>query len=239
MLSEFLFAFLVSENSSMTNKIEQTLSCFQNLSSEDLSYLNEKKTQIKYLKGETIFKQGAFAPHVLFVNQGLVKVYLQTGANKQINIRLAKQGDFMAFSSVFGENTYYYSSVTLTDSTICMIEKEAIKNLLLKNPDFAMQITSKNYKNEYRYLEIIKNISYKQMRGKLASALLYLSSDDFKEENIFQQLTRQDIADFASITIESAVKFLKEFEKEKIIELDGKDIKILKSEEIESISKNG
>lgn len=223
----------------MTNKIEHTLACFQNLSTEDLAYLNEKKTQIEYLKGETIFKQGAFAPHVLFVNQGLVKVYIQTGVNKQINIRLAKQSDFMAFSSVFGENTYHYSAVALTDSVICMIEKEAIKHLLLKNPEFGMQITSKNYKNESRYLEIIKNISYKQMRGKLASALLYITSEDFKNENILQHLTRQDIADFASITIESTVKFLKEFEKEGIVELDGKEILILKQEELELISKNG
>ena len=223
----------------MINKIENTLACFQNLPQEDLDFLNKKRTQIEYLKGETIFKQGAFAPHVLFVNEGMVKVYLQTGVSKQINIRLARQGDFIAFSPVFGENTYYYSAMALIDSTICMIEKEAIKQLLLKNPDFAMQITSKNYKNENRYLEIIKNISYKQMRGKLASALLYLTSEDLKNENIFQSLTRQDIADFASITIESTVKFLKEFEKEGIVGLDGKEIVILKSEELTTISKNG
>ncbi len=227
------------ENHKAQNKIENTSGCFQKLDPESLEILNDKKTQISYLKGETIFKQGAFASHVLFVNQGLVRVYLQTGGHKQLNIRIAQRGDFMAFSSVFGENIYTYSGVALTDSIICMIDKEALKGLLLSNPEFALQITSRNYKEENRYLEIINNVSYKQMRGKLASALLYLTNDELLDTNIFQYLTRQDIADFASITIESAIKFLKEFEKDGIISLNGKNIMINDGQSLEMISKNG
>lgn len=82
-----------------------------------------------------------------------------------------------------------------------MIEKEALKKVILKNPDFAMQITSRNSQNESRYLDIIKNVSYKQMRGKLASTILYLSSEKYKDDDVFQYLSRQDIADFASIDL--------------------------------------
>jgi CRP/FNR family transcriptional regulator, polysaccharide utilization system transcription regulator len=227
------------KNNNLPATLEGTLDCFRKLSPEELVFLNSKKTQINYLKGETIFKQGAFAPHVLFVNQGLAKVYLQTGANKQLNIHVAHRGDFMAFSSVFGENIYNYSAVSLVDSVICMIDKDALMQLLLRNPEFALQITSRYFNDENRYIEIIGNLSYKQMRGKLASALLYLSSIKFKDENLFQYLSRQDIADFASITIESTIKFLKEFEKEGIVGLDGKNIDILKEDELLMISKNG
>lgn len=220
-------------------RIENTSGCFQKLSEEELEFINAKKTQITYLKGETIFKQGAFAPHVLFVNHGLVRVYLQTGTNKQLNLRIARKGDFLAFSSVFGENIYNYSAVALVDAAICMIDKAALKQLLLRNPEFALQITSRNFNNERRYLEIIGNISYKQMRGKLASAILYLAGEEFKDVNLFHFLARQDIADFASITIESAIKFLKEFEKEGIIQLDRKNIDILNRDELLLISKNG
>ncbi|MCF8372463.1 MAG: Crp/Fnr family transcriptional regulator [Bacteroidales bacterium] len=222
-----------------TDRIENKSECFQALSPEDLEYLNKNKTQIEYLKGETIFKQGAFAPHVLHVNNGLIRIYLQTGSTKQINIRLAKQGDFIAFSSVFDENIYTHSAVALKDSTICMIDKEALRQLLLKNPDFAMRITSRNYRDESRYLEIIANVSYKQMRGKLASALLYLSAPEFENEEVYQFLSRQDIADFASITVESAIKFIKEFEKEGIINLDGKNIIIQDKKALDEINRIG
>ncbi|MCF6331989.1 MAG: Crp/Fnr family transcriptional regulator [Draconibacterium sp.] len=206
---------------------------------DDLTELNEHKTKITYLKGENIFKQGAFAPYVIYVVKGLIKVYLQTGYDKQINISLARTGDFLAFSSIFGENIHTYSTLALKDSEICMIEKESLKQVLINNPQFALEITSKNYKNESHLFEIIKNISYKQMRGKLASSLLYLSQDDYLKEDIFLFLTRQDIADFASISTESAIKFLKEMEKEKVLKLKGKNIEILDIKKLESISKNG
>ena len=77
------------------------------------------------------------------------------------------------------------------------------------------------------------------MRGKLASALLYLTSEEFKDENIFQYLTRQDIADFASITVESAVKFLKEFEKEGLISQNGKQILIKNGETLKELDLKG
>ena len=202
-----------------------------------LSNITENKTRITYLKGETIFKQGAFAPYILYVVSGLIKVYLQTGFERQINLSLAKTGEFLAFSSIFGENIHTYSAQALKDSVICMIEKESLKDILLNNPEFALEVTSKNYRNERHLLEIIKNISYKQMRGKLASSLLYLSDEEFLKENIFRFLTRQEIADFASISTESAIKFLKEFEKEKLIKLKGKDIAIIDRKKLETISK--
>ncbi|OQX78687.1 MAG: Crp/Fnr family transcriptional regulator [Bacteroidetes bacterium 4484_276] len=228
-----------NSNKNNSDSIINTSGCFQTLDSKDLEFLNNNKTQITYLKGETIFKQGAFAPHVLYVNSGLIRVYLQTGSSKQINIRLVNRGNFIVFSSIFDENIYTYSAAALKDSTICMIDKEALKQLLLKNPEFAMRITSKNYQNESRYLEIITNVSYKQMRGKLASALLYLSADKFSGEDIYQYLTRQDIADFASITVESAIKFIKEFEKEGILFLDGKKITIRNIEALAEINLRG
>jgi CRP/FNR family transcriptional regulator len=221
------------------NKLQITSECFKSLSNEELELLHNKKAQITYLKGENIIKQGAFSSHVLFVISGLARIYLQTSPSKQVNLQLAKQGDFISFGSVFNEDTYSYSAIALKDTVICMVDKEALKKLLLNNPMFGMQITARNAKIESRYLNIINNISYKQMRGKLASALLYLLSIEKQGENVFSFLSRQDIADFASITIESAIKFLKEFEKDKLLQLVGKDIIVQKETELETISKTG
>ncbi|PIF02390.1 MAG: Crp/Fnr family transcriptional regulator [Draconibacterium sp.] len=206
---------------------------------EELEILQENRATVTYLKGENIFKQGAFAPYVLYVNSGLVKVYLQTGYEKQINLSLARQGDFLSFASVFGENIHTYSAQAIKETVVCMVKKESLKEALLKHPDFALRITSKNYRNESHLFEIVKNLSYKQMRGKLASGLLYLSQEDFMDEDVFSYLSRQDIADFASISTESAIKFLKEFEKEKIIKLKGKTIRIINRELLKTIGKNG
>ncbi|MCU4174672.1 Crp/Fnr family transcriptional regulator [Carboxylicivirga sp. N1Y90] len=218
--------------------LQSSSECFKHLSADELELLLDKKKRITYLQGENVMKQGAFATHVIYVIEGLVRVYLQTTTQKQINLRLMKQGEFMAFSAVFGEEEYPYSAIALTDTTVCMVDKMALQQLLIKNPQFGLQITSRNYNSEQRYLEIISNISYKQMRGKLASTLIYLSGFEESGEEVYKYMTRQDIADFASITNESAIKFLKEFEKDGVIQLDGRHIRILKKDSLTLISKN-
>lgn len=227
------------ETNNNCQNCNKSTKCFHFLVEDELDFINTKKTQIKYLKGETIFKQGAFAPYVLYVVEGLAKVFIQTGNARILNIRLAKENDFMAYSSIFGGDYYNYSATALKDSTICMIDKNALKQLIMKNPEFSMQITSKNINNELRFLEIIENVSSKQMRGKLASTLLYLSAEEFLKEGIFKYLTRQDIADFASTTLESAVRFIKEFEQEGLIELHGKEIRIIDKEKLMELKQIG
>jgi CRP/FNR family transcriptional regulator len=213
--------------------------CFQLISREDLASLSENRTQLNYLKGETVFKQGAFAPHVLFIQSGLIRVYLQTGRDKVQNLWISRSGDFLAFSALFGERTYSYSAVAMKDSELLMIDTENLRKLLQSNPEFGYRITSKNINSEKHLMNLVVSLSYKQMRGKLATALLYLNAEALQNEEVFNHLTRQDIADFASISVESVIKFLKEFEKEGILVLDNKNIKVIDLAKLSQISEIG
>lgn len=205
----------------------------------ELDLLKESKTRLTYFKGENIYKQGAFAPYVIYIIEGLAKICLQTGSKKQINLRIAGKGDFLALSAVFGESRYSATAIALKDTLTCMIDKDSLGKLLMMNPELAIRISSQNFHHETRLVQLIKSLSYNQMRGKLASALLYLSDPEFLKENIFELLSRQDIADFASISLESAVKFLKEFDKERIIRVEGRLISIEDQDKLMDISLHG
>lgn len=213
--------------------------CFQLISREDLESLSASSTQLTYVKGETLFIRGAFSPQVLFIQSGLVKVFLRTGHNKVQNLWLARSGDFLAFSSLFGDRVYPYSALAIKDTELLMIETERLRALLRSNPEFNFRISTRNQGTQGHLMEIITNLSYKQMRGKLASCLLYLSSETFRNDQVFSHLSRQDIADFASISVESVIRYLKEFEKEGILKLQGKDIAILDHEKLTEISNTG
>ena len=77
------------------------------------------------------------------------------------------------------------------------------------------------------------------MNGRMADALLYIDSLKNEKTEIFQLLSRKDLADFAGISTESTVKLLKIFEKDGLIELHEKDIKVIKHEELLEISRKG
>ena len=58
-------------------------------------------------------------------------------------------------------------------------------------------------------LNTVRNLMYKQMNGRMADTLLYIDSLKNEKAEIFQLLSRKDLADFAGISTESTVKLLK------------------------------
>lgn len=213
--------------------------CFQKLISPELEFINKKKVQINYSKGENICKQGAFASSVLFISNGLVKLYLENFNKKVTNIQILKSSDFIGLSSIYGENIYNYSVIALKDTNICILEKDALKKLLENNSAFASSLIKRYCEDETYLFEKFRSISYKQMNGRLADVLIYLSSEKLSQEQVFNNINRKDIADFACMSKESTVSLLTEFKNEGIIDIDGKNIIIKKPDLLMSISKRG
>lgn len=213
--------------------------CFQVLSVEEMELVRASKTQILFRKGDSLTKQGAFASYVLFVVKGLAKQYIEGDSNKSYNLRIIKEGEFVGLSAVFTSNIFNYSSVALTDCQAFLIEKETIAQLVKQNGTFGYTIIKRYCEQNANLSETLRSVIFKQMNGRLADTLLYI--DGLKPENpeIFQLLSRKDIADFAGISTESAVKLLKIFEKDAVIGLKDKDITITDKTRLEKISLNG
>lgn len=213
--------------------------CFQLLSPNEMEMVRSSKTQVLFRKGDNLTKQGAFASYVLFVVEGLVRQYLEGDNNKVYNLKIIQEGEFVGLSSAFVKNTFDYSAVALTDCLAFLVEKEAIGQLVKQNGMFGFNFIQRYCEQSSGLYETIRNVLYKQMNGRLAEALLYL--DGFKKKNpeIFQLLSRKDLADFAGIATESAVKLLKGYEKDGLIDLKDKDIVILDIDTLREISLHG
>lgn len=217
----------------------KSASCFKQLIPSELEFINHNKTQILYRQGETVCKEKAYASSVLFIADGLVKLYLESSNNRQINLKILKTGEYIGLSSIYGDNIYHYSGKALIDSTICMINKSSFRKVLTENGHFASDIIEWYCKNETHLFNKIKSLGHKQMHGRLADTLLYLCSENFDQEVLFSQLTRKDIADFACLSPESTVRLLTELKSEGVIDLSGKMITILDKAHLTEISKLG
>lgn len=213
--------------------------CFLMLSSEEIELVRASKTQVFFRKGDNLTKQGTFASYVLFIIEGLVKQYIEGDAIKNYNIRVIRPGEFVGLSSVFGKNTFNFSSVALTDCRAFLIEKDVIAKVVKQNGLFGFNIIKRYCEQNSGLFETLQTILYKHMNGRMAEKLLYIDGLKNEYPEIFQLLSRKDIADFAAITAESAVKLLKNFEKDGLIELNEKDIRIINHETLREISKRG
>jgi len=213
--------------------------CFQMLSLDEVELVRASKTQVLFRKGDNLTKQGAYASYVLFIIKGLAKQYVEGDGIKNYNLRIIKPGEFVGLSSVFTKNRFNYSSIALTDCQVLLIENDVIEKVVKQNGMFGFNIIKRYCEQNSNLFDTLRNIIYKQMNGRMADTLLYI--DNFKAENeeVFQLLSRKDIADFAGISTESAVKLLKAFEKDGLIKLNEKDIEILNRENLVQIAKRG
>ena len=213
--------------------------CFQMLSEEEAALIRASKTQVMFRKGENLTKQGTFASYVLFIMSGLVKQYVEGDSTHNYNLQLVQPNEFLGLSAVFGEAIYPYSATALMETQVFLIEKEALSKVVQQNGMFAYTIIKRYCEQNTRFYSVVRNLIYKQMNGHMADALLYLSSENFAGLEVTALLTRKEIADFAGISTESAVKILKSFEKEGIIALADKIVSIIHRDRLEEISKHG
>lgn len=213
--------------------------CFKILTTEETELVRASKTQVLFRKGDNLTKQGTFASYVLFVMKGLAKQYIEGDTAKSFNLRIIKPGEFVGLSSVFEKNTFNYSSVALTDCQVFLVEKDAIVQIIRQNGTFGLGIIRRYCEQNANLFATLRTVMYKQMNGRIAETLLYIDSLKTENPDIFQLLSRKDLADFAGISTESTVKLLKTFEKDGLIELNDKDVRITNHKELLEISKKG
>jgi CRP/FNR family transcriptional regulator len=213
--------------------------CFQMLLPEEAELVRASKTQVLFRKDDNLTKQGAFASYVLFMIDGYAKQYLEGNSTKNYNLRIIKEGEFVGLSAVFSENTFNYSSVALTDCHVFLVEKEAISKVVKQNGMFGFNIIKRYCEQNTNLINTVRNLMYKQMNGRMADTLLYLDTLKNEKPEIFQLLSRKDIADFAGVSTESAVKLLKNFERDGLIRLHEKDINVINHNSLLEISRNG
>jgi len=218
------------------NKISR---CFSKLLPPELEFIDHNKVQVTYTKGEDICKQGAFTSSLIYVVDGLIKLVVEGPNKKSMIFRLVKPTQFIGLSSLYGEKIYHFSAKTLKEATVCMIELDSIIKLIRENALFASEIIKRQCRIQTHHYKKFQSLTYKQLHGRLADTLLYLTKEDFGVENVFRYLTRKDLAEFSAMSTEGAVRVLSEFDRDGIIELRGKDIIVMDIKKLERISRIG
>lgn len=213
--------------------------CFRDLSPEEMELIREGKTQVLFRKGDNLTKQGAFTSYILFLIKGLAKQYLESDGTRTFNMRIIRPGEFLGLSAVFHENIFGYSVSAITECQAYLIEKEPMTRVIKQNGQFGLGLIRRYCEQNNNLLSLIGSLNYKQMNGRLAEILLYMDSLKTEHPEIFQLLSRKDLADFAGISTESTVKLLKTFEKDGLIELHDKDIVLKNHSTLSEISQRG
>jgi len=217
----------------------QKCDAFQALNSSEMEILHEAKYDTTYRAGEVIAKQGAPISHLVSVNDGLVKVVLETPGEQDIIISIEKPVFILTGPGLFVDNRYHFSVIALSECRTCYLEIQQLHWLIETNIEFAKRFNKTMAERSIMLYNRIRSLNQKNMAGRISEALLMLHKNIFEVNPFELILTRQELAEFTGMTKESVSRILKEFKEEGLIEIEDKQVEILDFEKMNSISRKG
>ncbi len=193
---------------------------------------------VSYKRHETICKQGKEVTHAIYLVSGTAKLYIEGLNNRNIILYIMKPNSYIGLLSFFETPLYSYSVTALEDSEICMIDLNYIKKLYIENHDFLISLNKAFGKSVASIMNKIITLNQKNIRGRFADSLLYLSK--LHNNNSFNMLlTRRELGELSAISEENTVRLLTELKQEGIIGVEGKHITILDERLLKKISEVG
>lgn len=229
-----------------TNRFKNTcatflneFSCFEQLTEEEKFEIEANSVEVIYKKGENICKQGSFASHIIYLEEGLVKSYLE-GTPRDLILTITPSKRLVGLPSIFeGNLTFLYSVSSYIDSKVKLIDINTFKRLLHQNASFASKVIDILNENTAQSYGRFYCLVMKQLHGRLADILLCLSQRIFKNDTFDLPLSRTDLAELTGMSTESVIRILKDFKDNELIQMTGKSMQILDLERLQKISDFG
>jgi len=195
---------------------------------EWVSFLGTKKKNIRLNKGKRFIQEGDPVTGIYFVCSGKVKVHKQW-VDKELIIRFAHNGAIVGHRGFTTKgNVFPISATTLEPTLVCFIELDFFLSSLKVNTELTHQLML-FYADELKESEQkMYNLVHMTVKHRLASALNQLQ-DQFGTTGsgfINIQLSRQDLAAYIGTTYESLFRMLNELGSEKMITVEGRQIRI-------------
>jgi len=196
------------------------------LTKDELVRISGCKTSRIVKKGEVIFEEGETLNGVYCVKDGICKLSKLSANGRDQIIKLIVKGDLLGQRSLISDESANLSATALNDMELCFIPKNEIIGDLQNNPNFSMDVLKHMARDLKESDNVIVNMVQKSVKQRLAEALIYIH-DTFgtnPDGTLSVALSREDYAGLVGTALESAIRTLSQFKKNRLISTSGKNI---------------
>jgi len=216
----------------------ESSSIFKYLKPDEVTEINFEKDFRQYKRGDILYQEGNRISGFYCINSGIIKVFKTGFDGKEQIIRFAKRGEIIAYRSVLSNELACTSAKVIEDCQVCFIPSEILISFIKTNPTFALELMKLACHELGEANSFITDIAQKTVRERLAEVLLLLVNDFGLDNQQFLKisLTREELANIVGTATESVIRLLSEFKSDKLVELNGRRIKIINTKGLEKIS---
>jgi CRP/FNR family transcriptional regulator, polysaccharide utilization system transcription regulator len=188
-----------------------------------------------YRKRQIICSEGDEISQLMMILEGNAKMYVNGINGSNIIISILPAQSYIGLIAVLGYRKFKYSAAALSDCHICHIGLETVRKMYRENNSFMDGINNQITDSISHIMSKLVSLNQKQVRGKVAESLLYLSGLS-GSERFTLPVTRRELGELSAISEENTVRILTEFRTKGIIEINGREILISDNKMLKSIS---
>jgi CRP/FNR family transcriptional regulator len=185
-----------------------------------------------YKKGEFIFREGDPANTFHILKSGSVKCVKTSQDGKEVTMKVLMPGDlFCCDAAVLDGAAHPGCAQPMGDVRVLALSKKAYFAMLRRNPDAAMEVIQYLGKRLHEAQENAKVLALNPADQRLASLLANLAIRTGVQESggirLTVRLTRQDLANMVGITVETAIRVMSRFKRQRLVSGMAKNLMIL------------
>jgi CRP/FNR family transcriptional regulator len=191
---------------------------FSNLTYEEMMEVARITKDKTYKKGEMIYMSGDKGEKLYVIHKGKVKITRITSSGKEQVIRVLGPGEFMGELSLFSPIPLTDNAETLSETIVCMIDGNKLKNLMMKHSQIAFKVMEELSKRLEKAENLIENISLQGVEKRLADTLIEIA-DEKGEVNL--KMSKKDFASYIGMSQETLSRRLTIFQDMGFIKMVG------------------
>ncbi len=177
---------------------------FSGLSEEELAELSELTVERSFSTGEFVFWDGDDPDCFYIIAEGKIKVLKHASSGKEFIIAFFGPGEMFGEVAVFENRPYPASAQAVAETRVLGIEREGFLAFLNHRPEVALRIIYVLGGRLRDAQSRLRDIAGERVEQRVASILLMLSS----KLGPSLPFTRQEIADMAGTTTETAIRVM-------------------------------
>ncbi len=212
---------------------------FEGLPPEQIEDLAMIATDQIFKKGETIFSEGEEANGFYVVITGRVKIFKLSPDGKEQILHFFGQGEPFGEVPVFTGQHFPAHASAMEESRVFFFPRKSFVDLIKRNPSMALNMLAVLSKRLRRFAALIDDLSLKEVPGRLAAYLLYLSEQNKGARVLELTVTKAQLASLLGTIPETLSRILGKLSSQGLIETDGRRIRILDGEALRDLAESG
>lgn len=199
------------------------------------SFLNNNGEALKFNQDDIIYNEGHNSNFFYLITKGAVKCHKLDERGKELTTALYKEGDLFGFSSFTQNIPYQETAIAIKDVELLAILKNDLKNILIANHKVALELIQLLTDDLFGVKDQLLQMAYSSVNKKTAATILKFVEKLNKNPEDPLKISRSDLASVAGIATETFIRTMSDFKKQGLIEIEGRNIKILDLQKLQQV----